>query len=68
VEGYEGYEFEIGDETRIYDPEFFGTDEGIVIAVTETVENLDDPTQASIKVQNFKNEFQDLFQKITATV
>ena len=68
VEGYEGYEFEIGDETKIYDPEFFGMDEGILIAVTETVENLDDPTQASIKVQNFKNEFQDLFQKITATV
>ena len=68
VEGYEGYEFEIGDETKIYDPEFFGTNEGITIAVTETVENLDDPTQASIKVQNFKNEFQDLFQKITATV
>lgn len=68
VEGYEGYEFEIGDETKIYDPEFFGTNEGIVIAVTETVEDLDDPTQASIKVQNFKNEFQDLFQKITATV
>lgn len=68
VEGYEEYEFEIGDETKIYDPEFFGTDEGILIAVTETVEDLDDPTQASIKVQNFKNEFQDLFQKITATV
>jgi hypothetical protein len=68
VEGYEEYDFEIGDRTYIQDPEFFGTNERVKIVVTETKENLDDPSSGSITVQNFKNEFQDLFQKITATV
>lgn len=68
VEGYEEYDFEIGDKTYIQDPEFFGTNERVKINVTEMKENLDDPSSSSITVQNFKNEFQDLFQKITATV
>ena len=68
LDGYETYDFDIGDRTYVQDEEFFGSNDRISVVVTETTENLDDPTRASIKVQNFKNEFQDLFQKITATV
>jgi hypothetical protein len=32
------------------------------------VEHLDDPSKITIEVQNYKNEFKDLFQRITAQV
>ena len=66
--GYELFKFELGDKTYAEDPEFFG--EGIKeeVIITELNENLDDPSKNTVKVQNFKNQFQDLFQKITATV
>jgi hypothetical protein len=65
---YESYAYDIGDETFIEDEEFFGTTDRISVVVTELTDNLDDPTKSTIKVQNFKNQFQDLFQKVTATV
>lgn len=71
--GYELFDFRIGDQTFIEDVEFFGyNNDGSPhresITVTETVENLDDPIKNSIKVQNYENQFQDLFQRITAAV
>jgi hypothetical protein len=66
--GYELFSFELGDKTHVVDPDFFGSDLAEEIVLTEMVENLDDPSKNSAKVQNFKNQFQDLFQKITATV
>lgn len=66
--GFEKYNFDVGDTTSIIDKEFFGTEDGIPVVVTELIENLDDPSKNVIKVQNFKDQFQDLFQKITATV
>jgi hypothetical protein len=66
--GYESYTYDIGDETFIEDEEFFGTTDRISVVVTELTDNLDDPTKSTIKVQNFKNQFQDLFQRVTATV
>lgn len=68
IEGYEHFDFEIGDKTYVIDPEFFGDKNREEVIVTEMVEALDDPSKNTIKVQNFKNQFQDLFQKITATV
>lgn len=65
--GYEGFEFKLGDTTYAEDPDFFGTDKRIEVIITEISENLDDNSSRKIKVQNFKNQFQDLFQKITAT-
>jgi hypothetical protein len=65
--GYEGFEFKLGDTTYAEDPDFFGTDRRIEVIITEISENLDDNSSRKIKVQNFKNQFQDLFQKITAT-
>lgn len=66
--GYESFVFGLGDRTYVEDPDFFGQDGGIEIVVTEISEQLDDQSKDSLKVQNFKNQFQDLFQKITATV
>lgn len=66
--GYEFFKFGLGDKTHVIDPDFFGTEEGVEVVITEQVDNLDDLSKNTVKVQNFKNQFQDLFQKITATV
>lgn len=66
--GYEGYAYNLGDITFVEDKEFFGDDFRVEVSVTETTDNLDDPSKNKIKIQNFKDQFQDLFQKITATV
>jgi hypothetical protein len=64
---YQMFDFKIGDQTFIEDVEFFGyradkiTPYQEKITVTETSENLDDPTKNTIKVQNYENQFQDLF-------
>lgn len=73
IPGYENIDFKIGDQTFIEDVEFFGyAEDGSpyreLITVTETTENLDDPSKNSIKIQNYENQFQDLFKRITATV
>ena len=71
--GYELYNFGLGDTTYVEDGEFFGyntdkTPKRTDVVITETIEQLEEPDKNKIKVQNFKNQFQDLFQKITATV
>lgn len=65
--GYENFNFELGDRTFIEDKDFFGSDKKEEIVITEFKHELDSPEKDTIKVQNFKNQFQDLFQKITAT-
>jgi hypothetical protein len=52
----------------VIDPEFFGDDYKEKVIIAEMSNRLDDPSKDTIRVQNFKNQFQDLFQKITATV
>lgn len=66
--GFEDFQFNLGDRTFIEDPDFLG--EGIKepIVITEKTTSLDNPSKNSIKVQNYRSEFQDLFQTITATV
>lgn len=66
--GYDNFAFNLGDRTYVEDPNFFGTDQRIQVVLTELSEYLDSPEKNTVKVQNFKNQFQDLFQKITATV
>lgn len=72
LEGFEPYQFNIADKTYIEDVEFFGYDaqhrpykEEIVISQIKS--NLDDPSQNTITIQNYKTQFQDLFQRIAAT-
>lgn len=75
VEGYGAYQFNVGDKTWIEDTEFFGwktNEEHLTpykeqVVVNEVTYNLDDPSQNTIRVQNFKTQFEDLFQRITAT-
>ena len=73
VPGYEFNNFNIGDKTYVEDTEFFGYNaEGYPyreeVILTEKTENLDNSSQNSLKVQNYKTQFQDLFQRITAQV
>jgi RNA-binding protein YhbY len=68
IDGYELFTYELGESTFVEDPDFFGEDGSTEVVISEVQENLDDPSKNVIKVQNFKNQFQDLFQKITATV
>ena len=63
LEGYSSFAFNLGDRTYVEDPNFFGTDQRIQVVLTELSEYLDSPEKNTIKVQNFKNQFQDLFQK-----
>lgn len=71
-EDYRNYKFNIGDKTYIEDVEFFGYvpdtkrpyQEEVVI--TEMVYNLDNPGDNTIKIKNYKTQFEDLFQRVAA--
>lgn len=75
LEEYEGYDFDLGDITFVEDSEFFGWVEkdGIKrpyreqIVVTETTTNFDSPEKDAIKVQNYRTQFEDLFQRMAAS-
>ena len=73
LEDYKPYKFQIAHRTFIEDTEFFGWEDKARriparerIVVTELTTNLDQPDKNSIKVQNYRNHFEDLFQRITA--
>ena len=84
IEGYEAYKFDVGDKTFVEDPEFFGWNKQNVgtnahpvyiktparesVLVNEISWNLEDPSATTITVQNYKTKFEDLFQRIQATV
>ena len=80
IGGYENIKFAVGDKSYIQDTEFFGwkmvKDENNVdrktpykeeVVCSEVTRVLDDGSQNTIKVQNYKNQFEDLFQRISAT-
>lgn len=75
LEGLSGYNFRIGDKTYIEDTEFFGwitidevpTPIKEEVVISEFIHNLDDPTEDSITVKNYKTNFEDLFQRLAAT-
>ena len=71
--GYELFDFKIGDQTFVEDGEFFGYDDDgnphqEKVTIAQTSENLDDPSKNTIQIRNYENQFEDLFQRITATV
>ena len=76
LEGFELYQFDAGDKSYVEDIEFFGWEDknGILTPVQEEVIvaevewHLDEPDQNVITVQNYKTRFEDLFQRINATV
>lgn len=73
-EGYYDYELDNGDVTYIEDISILGYNKNtgfpnrLKVMVSEISEDLDIPTNNSIKVQNFTTQFEDLFQQVTATV
>lgn len=73
IPGYEYIQYSVGDKTYVEDPDFFGyTEEGMPyreeVILTEVVDYLEDQSKNSLKVQNYKTQFQDLFHRITASV
>ena len=74
VEGYENFQFALGEKTYVEDVEFFGWrldgsgrpyQEEVII--TELTSHFDSPEQNQIKVQNYKTQFEDLFQRLEST-
>lgn len=73
LDEYDYYNFQVGDITFVHDQEFFGygindTAYKVSVVVTEISANLDDPRSNKIVVRNYKNQFDELFERITATV
>ena len=74
--------YSIGDRTTIEDPEFFGwvlkstvidgknsyiqTPYKERVVISELVEKLDNPSENSIIVKNYRTQFEDLFQRMAA--
>lgn len=81
IEGLEPYSFDVGHKTYVEDVEFFGyqynsnktlaeplTPYKEEVIVNEVSYSLDSPEENTITVQNYKTRFEDLFERISATV
>lgn len=69
------YDFKIRDKTFIEDTEFFGwSDEEKMtpykeeVIVSEINYNLDNPAETKITIQNYRTDYEDLFQRMAATI
>lgn len=75
LEEYKNYVFDLGDITYIQDPDFFGWKQGEKfktphkeeIVITEMQTFFHSPEKSTIKVQNYRSSFDDLFKKLTAS-
>ena len=75
LEDFRGKIFKLGDIAAIQDTEFFGyvpssnpkTPYKEKVLISEITSNFDSPENDSLKIQNYKTQFEDLFQRITAT-
>lgn len=80
LEDFKNYYFKVGDRTYMEDVEFFGVridnidDKEFITPIREEIViskvewHLDEPDKNTITVQNYKTQFEDLFQRISATV
>ena len=80
IEELENYYFEVGDQTYIEDSNFFGNiktevdgeifttpiKEQVIVSIVEW--HLDDLENNKLTIQNYKTQFEDLFQRVSATV
>lgn len=75
IEEFKNKVFHLGDISFIQDPEFFGyvyvkgikTPYREKVLISEITSHFDSPEQDSFKVQNYKTQFEDLFQRITSS-
>lgn len=75
IEGFQNKIFNVGDIAYIQDPEFFGytisenlrTPIKQPVVVSGVVSYFDEPSKDNFVVQNYKTQFEDLFQRITST-
>lgn len=75
LEEFKGKIFKLGDIAAIQDTEFFGyvpdsnpkTPYKEKVLISEITSNFESPENDSLKIQNYKTQFEDLFQRITAT-
>ena len=75
LDEFKNKHFELGDIAAIQDTEFFGYKwvDGIKtpykekVLISEITSNFDSPENDSLKIQNYKTQFEDLFQRITST-
>ena len=74
IEEYSSKVFKLGDISFIQDTKYFGYLEDRItpykekVILTEITSYFDTPDKDTIKVQNYKTQFDDLFQRITAAV
>lgn len=76
LDEYKGKKFNVGDISFIEDKEFFGYIKGEdawktpyheKVLISESTSWLDSPEKDTFTIQNYKTQFEDLFQRITAT-
>ena len=75
LEEYKNYVFDLGDITYIQDTGFFGwKEEGTYktpykeeIVITEMQTFFNNPEKSTIKVQNYRTSFEDLFKRLAAS-
>lgn len=76
LEDFRNKVFRVGDVSFIQDISFFGytlingvkTPYKEKVTISEIVSNFDEPHKDTIKVQNYKTEFEDLFQRFNSTL
>lgn len=70
----EDYEIDIADTSYVEDIGMFGINKKtglpnrLKVIISQLDENLDEPSENSISIQNFTTQFEDLFQQVTASV
>ena len=76
LDEYRGKKFNVGDISFIEDKEFFGYIKGEdawktpyheKVLISESISWFDSPEKDTFTIQNYKTQFEDLFQRITAT-
>lgn len=71
---YEDYKFDVADTTYVEDIDMFGINpitgfpNRLKVIISEKTNDLDEPKNNSISIQNFTTQFDDLFQQVTASV
>ena len=68
LEDYKAKKFKLGDISWVEDEEFFMAHYREEVVVTQVVSHMDMPENDSITVQNYRTEFQDLFQRTESTI